>query len=57
MDANPVNPWLESLSRGLEAGRVASRDLFTKHTELVIEHGDQIYRLRITDTGKLILTK
>ena len=57
MNNGPSNPWLESVSKGLEAGRIASRDLFTKHTELMIEHEDQVYRLRITGNGKLILTK
>ena len=36
---------------------VASQDLFQGHRELVIVHRDQEYRLRITRTGKLILTK
>jgi len=34
-----------------------SRDLFKEHTEIVIEHNGDEYRLRITSNGKLILTK
>ena len=31
--------------------------LFTGNKEIVIQHGEQQYRLRLTRTGKLILTK
>lgn len=37
--------------------RVTSHDLMAGQRELVIEHGDDEYRLRITGKGKLILTK
>lgn len=57
MDSSPSDPWIASISKGLDAGRIASKDLFTQHTELVIEHEEQVYRLRITGNGKLILTK
>jgi hemin uptake protein HemP len=42
-----------------DAGRhtVRSSDLFRGGKELVIRHGGEEYRLRITRTGKLILTK
>jgi hemin uptake protein HemP len=43
-----------------DAGRhtaVRSTDLFQGGKELVIRHGSEEYRLRITRTGKLILTK
>jgi hemin uptake protein HemP len=41
------------------AGRptVQSSDLFQGGKELVIRHGSEEYRLRITRAGKLILTK
>ena len=41
------------------AGRYTVRrtDLFQGGRELVIRHGGEEYRLRITRTGKLILTK
>ncbi|MCC6870162.1 MAG: hemin uptake protein HemP [Burkholderiales bacterium] len=36
---------------------ISSRDLFTGGArEVVIEHGDRLYRMRITQAGKLILT-
>ncbi len=43
----------------VDAGRhtVRSADLFQGGKELVIRHGGEEYRLRITRTGKLILTK
>ncbi|HSI95780.1 MAG: hemin uptake protein HemP [Methylophilaceae bacterium] len=37
--------------------RINSRDLFGPLRELVIEHVGEEYRLRITNQGKLILTK
>lgn len=37
--------------------RLRSRDLFGDSSCLVIEHGREEYRLRITRLGKLILTK
>ncbi len=41
------------------AGRqtITSDDLFQGGRELLIFHGSEEYRLRITRTGKLILTK
>lgn len=36
---------------------ISSRDLFVSGArEIVIEHGDRLYRMRITQNGKLILT-
>ncbi len=37
--------------------RVNSNQLLAGEQEIVIEHGDDEYRLRITSKGKLILTK
>jgi hemin uptake protein HemP len=37
--------------------RINSRELFGPLRELVIEHVGEEYRLRITNQGKLILTK
>ena len=39
------------------AGTVSSAALFGRRRELVIVHRGQTYRLRITRTDKLILTK
>ncbi len=37
--------------------RLASVDLFGHSNEILIEHAGEIYRLRITRNGKLILQK
>ncbi|MFC0240757.1 hemin uptake protein HemP [Rhodopseudomonas telluris] len=37
--------------------QVESRDLFSSGREIVIAHGDDKYRLRLTSQNKLILTK
>jgi hemin uptake protein HemP len=34
-----------------------SEDILQGYKEVVIEHGGQRYRLRVTSAGKLILTK
>ncbi|WP_280176756.1 hemin uptake protein HemP [Rhodoplanes serenus] len=36
---------------------MASRDLFVATREIVIQHGADAYRLRLTAQNKLILTK
>ena len=38
-------------------GRYDTATLFGGRREILIQHGDQVYRLRITRQGKLILTK
>jgi hemin uptake protein HemP len=38
-------------------GRIDSRDLFVGTREIIIGHGDNRYRLRLTAQNKLILTK
>jgi hemin uptake protein HemP len=37
--------------------RIDSRDLFVGTREIVIQHGGDTYRLRLTGQNKLILTK
>ena len=37
-------------------GRVVSRQLLGERRELIIEHNGREYRLRLTQSGKLILT-
>jgi hemin uptake protein HemP len=37
--------------------RIDSRDLFIGTREIIISHGDERYRLRLTAQNKLILTK
>lgn len=36
---------------------VTSKELFQGRREVWIEHGDDMYRLRLTSSGKLCLTK
>ncbi len=36
---------------------IASSELLGGDTELVIRHGDELYRLKLTRNGKLILQK
>ena len=36
--------------------RISSRELMRHQSELIIEHDGREYRLRITQSGKLILT-
>ncbi|HEY8119354.1 MAG TPA: hemin uptake protein HemP [Methylophilaceae bacterium] len=52
-NSKPVQP--DSLIGGGQ--RVRSEDLFAGGKEVVIEHRDETYRLRLTAQGKLILTK
>jgi hemin uptake protein HemP len=37
--------------------RVDSRELFVATREIMIAHGEDVYRLRLTAQNKLILTK
>lgn len=37
--------------------RINSRDLFVATREIIIAHGEEAYRLRLTAQNKLILTK
>ena len=39
------------------ARRMTSEELFGAELEVEIKHGDAVYRLRRTSSGKLILTK
>lgn len=41
----------------LRGNRLDSTDLFIDSRELMIAHGDDVYRLRLTAQNKLILTK
>ncbi len=36
---------------------VSSEELLRDHTELLIRHGEETYRLKLTRNGKLILQK
>lgn len=41
----------------LTDNRIQSRDLFFSSREIIITHGEETYRLRLTAQNKLILTK
>lgn len=41
----------------LRGNRIDSRDLFAGAREIIIAHGEEVYRLRLTAQNKLILTK
>lgn len=40
-----------------EARVLQSEDLFSGHREILIAHGQEVYRLRLTRSNKLILHK
>lgn len=55
-DNSPAHP--DQHDQPLQHGRtVSSTELFGPDRELVINHDGSCYRLRITKSGKLILTK
>ncbi|WP_166302950.1 MULTISPECIES: hemin uptake protein HemP [unclassified Bradyrhizobium] len=41
----------------MRGNRLDSRDLFSTEREIIIVHGEEHYRLRLTSQNKLILTK
>lgn len=41
----------------MRGNRIDSRDLFSTEREIIIAHGGEHYRLRLTSQNKLILTK
>lgn len=41
----------------LRGNRFDSRDIFQSVREIIISHGEETYRLRLTAQNKLILTK
>jgi hemin uptake protein HemP len=41
----------------MRGNRIDSRDLFSTEREVIIAHGEDNYRLRLTSQNKLILTK
>jgi hemin uptake protein HemP len=64
-NASPLPPAAPSPAQAapawaapLPVRRITSASLFQgTHTEVQIEHQQQVYRLRVTALGKLILTK
>ncbi|MCC7040401.1 MAG: hemin uptake protein HemP [Burkholderiales bacterium] len=57
-DETPSQPEPDSRSSAPPLPRqISSRELFADGArEIVIEHGERLYRMRITQSGKLILT-
>lgn len=55
-DKSP-EPEPEPETPGEESAPILSTDLLEGREEVRIQHGDEIYRLRITRNGKLILHK
>lgn len=53
----PVPPAPAAPSRAVPVIRLDSRSLFRGAQEVEIAHDMQVYRLRLTALGKLILTK
>jgi hemin uptake protein HemP len=41
----------------VSGNRMDSRELFASDREIIISHGEEAYRLRLTSQNKLILTK
>jgi hemin uptake protein HemP len=41
----------------VSGNRLDSRELFATEREIIISHGEDAYRLRLTSLNKLILTK
>jgi hemin uptake protein HemP len=52
----PTAPQIER-SIAMVGDRIDSRDLFAGGREIIIGHGSDLYRLRLTAQNKLILTK
>jgi hemin uptake protein HemP len=50
-------PRNDDAEDGRAAPAVSSRDLLGDHRELIIRHGRERYRLLLTRSNKLILTK
>jgi hemin uptake protein HemP len=55
--ANTSHAPLRPLTESVKQPRITSSELFKNQTALYIEHGNEMYVLRITKQGKLILTK
>ena len=53
--AGTTSPATRSLI--VSGNRIDSRDLFSAEREIMIVHGEEAYRLRLTSQNKLILTK
>ena len=50
-------PASAARSLAISGNRIDSRELFASEREIIIAHGEDNYRLRLTSQNKLILTK
>ena len=57
MDADPLTVVAETPAKPPSTVRITTSQLFQGRRSVVIVHFGQEYRLQITRTGKLILTK
>jgi hemin uptake protein HemP len=51
------NPSAAAKTLIMQGNRIDSRHLFSAEREIIIAHGEENYRLRLTSQNKLILTK
>ena len=61
-DAQPESGSVQATTPGprmisVAGHKLESRDLFIGTREVIIHHGGEVYRLRLTSQNKLILTK
>jgi hemin uptake protein HemP len=54
---NTIQSAVDAAERPSDLPRLRSTDLLGGAREAIIEHGQDLYRLRLTSNGKLILTK
>lgn len=52
-----TEPTLTDEHKSSSVRQICSEDLLAGTSEIQIRHGNEVYRLRITRAGKLILTK
>ena len=57
LSAAPAAPEGDSRTAQAQRPRIRSEELFGGQRELLIEHAGEVYSLRQTSKGKLILTK
>jgi hemin uptake protein HemP len=55
--AHAASPAPTVRSVVMNGNRIDSRELFAVEREIIIAHGEDNYRLRLTSQNKLILTK
>ena len=51
------SPSASTRTLTVRGSRIDSRELFAAEREIIIAHGEDSYRLRLTSQNKLILTK